>query len=71
MKFPALGADRLKEKISDSSIKEDLGRNVFQNFGKTFVTNIILGLRLLLICGSPHEKGKSKKLGICCLNFLI
>jgi hypothetical protein len=32
MKFPALGADRLKEIISDSSREKDLGRNVFQNF---------------------------------------
>jgi hypothetical protein len=33
MKFPALGSDRLKEEISESSMEEDLGRNVFQNLG--------------------------------------
>jgi hypothetical protein len=32
MKFPALGAYRRKEKIYDSSVEKDLGRNVFQNF---------------------------------------
>jgi hypothetical protein len=57
MKFPALRAERLKEKISDSSMEEDLGRNVLQNSGSTFVKNIILWLRQLLFYGSHHETG--------------